>query len=81
MAKFRDLSAERLINRTSGPLHAAVPEGTRPEKRSGPIPYEDPDDAKICLTCPLKECILDSGLEYCTRYERVKGKERKNEGL
>lgn len=75
MNRFRDLSAERLISK-SGPLHAAVPEGVKPEKRSGPVPYENYDDAQICLTCPLRRCVLDDGLEYCIRYEREKGKER-----
>lgn len=73
---FRDLSAESLINRASGPLHAVVPDGVIPEKRSGPKPYEDTNDAKICLECPLRRCVLDDGLEYCTRYERERGKER-----
>ena len=74
--RWRDLSAEAMINRTSGPLHAAAPEGAKPDRRSGPVPYDDAEDAQICLTCPLPRCVLDDGLEYCTRYEREKGKER-----
>lgn len=64
----RDLSAERLIERASGPLHAILPEGVKPEKRSGPRPYEDPDEARICLECPYPECRLDDPDGQCRRF-------------
>lgn len=73
---FRDLSAEKLVLESSGPLHANIPEGVKPVKRSGPKPYEDADDAQICLKCPNKVCQLDLGFKFCRRYE---GERRKKE--
>jgi hypothetical protein len=67
---YRDLSAEQLVNRAHGPLHAAIPEGIKAEKRTGPKPYDDPDEAKICLLCPLPECRLDDPDGRCRRYEK-----------
>ena len=75
--QFRDLSADRLISQAHGPLHAVVPEGVKPEKRSGPRPYEDPDEAKICLQCPYPECLLDDPDRYCRRYEKEMQKLRR----
>jgi len=73
----RDRSAERLVERSSGPLHAVIPEGVKPEKRSGPVPYGDPEEARICLQCPYPECLLDDPDRYCRRYEKEMQKLRR----
>ena len=65
---YRDTWAERLIENTAGPLHAVPPEGVRPDLRTGPKPYEDPDEARICLDCPLEQCALDEAGGRCRRY-------------
>lgn len=67
---YKDLSAEKLVSNTHGPLHAVIPEGVKPDKRSGPVPYSDPDEAKICLRCPYPECRLDDPEGRCRRYEK-----------
>lgn len=67
---YRDLSAEWLINRSHGAIHAVIPEGVKPEKRSGPVPYSDPEEVKICLECPYPECRLDDPEGRCRRYEK-----------
>jgi hypothetical protein len=80
--RHRDLSAEWLINRSHGAIHAVIPEGEKPEKRSGPVPYGDPDEARICLQCPYRECLLDDPDRYCRRYEKEMQKirrQRKND--
>lgn len=74
---YRDTWAERLIENTAGPLHAVPPEGVRPDLRTGPKPYEDPDEAKICLQCPFPECCLDDPDGRCRRYEKEMRKIRR----
>lgn len=75
--RHRDLSAEWLINRTHGPLHAVTPDGVKPAKRSGPVPYSDPEETKICLECPYPECRLDDPEGRCRRYEKEMQKLRR----
>lgn len=74
---YRDLSAERLINRSHGAIHAIIPEGVKPEKKTGPAPYGDPDEARVCLGCPLRECLLDSPSGICRRFEKEMQKIRR----
>ena len=74
---FRDLGAEKLIFDANGPLHAVTPDGVKQAKRSGPEPYDDPDEIRICLECPLPECVLDSPSGVCRRFEREKQKLRR----
>ncbi|MBO4697062.1 MAG: hypothetical protein J5643_07290 [Lachnospiraceae bacterium] len=78
--QFRDLSAESLVNNLSGPLHAIVPDGVRKKRRSGPKPYENPEEAKICIECPYETCQLDIDDRWCERYEQEikKLKEKQN---
>lgn len=75
--RHRDLSAEWLINRSHGAIHAVIPEGVTPEKKSGPVPYGDPDEARVCLECPLPECLLDSPSGICRRFEKEMQKIRR----
>ena len=74
---YRDLSAEQLISSAHGPLHAIIPEGVKPEKKTGPVPYGDPDEARVCLECPLRECLLDSPSGICRRFEKEMRKVRR----
>ena len=79
---YRQAAIESMIQRSAdGLLHIAPKQGETKTRRFGPEPYQNTDEIKICLSCPLKECILEKN-EYCSRLRaelRRKRKEKKND--
>lgn len=75
MGRHRDLSAEWLVNKTTGPIHATIPEGVKKGKTPGQI-YDDPEIIRICTECPYEECLLDIN-RRCRRFKSELNKLRK----
>lgn len=68
-------------SRPDGVLHATVPATPVEGPRSGPAPYADAHEIKICLECPLDRCVLDTQ-KHCRRLnilrQEAKRKEKEN---
>ena len=58
---FRQPAIEGWISaQPDGLLHTTKASGSSPvEKRCGVVPYQNTDEIRICLECPLSECRLD----------------------